>query len=294
MASDGQLTLAQTTLLDTSEKHDFVIPPQASIDSTPQQQKQHMEAAHTYLLQQAYPTIQNLIPLHNDATKNSGPSYMIRLDTVGSFLKPQPHVFITTDPGGVRVAEIVFHVRGWDATILYKNNKYNNDNNNNNNNTRQNLTLQQISQEEEDQMTFACSIAGKPHKWHPLGPSKSVFELTEETETETNKRVALFVYEEGMVQRTGSTSSSAGDRTLAQAARKIGQVHIIASFDSWRNNDCCDSVALQQTLFSAIAVVEQARRRATAGVKSWGETSGERKSSLKEGRRRGGRWGGAT
>ena len=228
MASEGELTLVQTAL-DTTAKHDFVSP-QVSVDSILQQEKQEMEAAQTYILQQAYPTIQILIPLCDDA---KGPRYTIRLDTVGSFLKPQPHILITVDPGGLLVAEVDFQLRGLDATILYKNDG-----------TRQELA----SQNPHDQI-FECAIDGRPHRWHPLGPSKSVFELTEET----NKRAALFVYEEGLAQRTGI---SAADRTLLHV-RKIGQVHIIAS--SLR-----EPVALQQTLFSAVVVVEQAKRRATS------------------------------
>ena len=231
MASDAELTLVQT-VFDTTEKHDFVSP-QVSVDAVRQHEKQEMETAQTFVLQQAYPTVQNLIPLCD----TKGPRYTIRLDTIGSFLKPQPHILILDDPGGFLVAEVEFQIRGYDTTILYKNNG-----------TRQKLSLQNP----QDQI-FECLIDGKPHRWHPLGPSKSVYELTEAT----NKRVALFVYEEAMAQRTGSTS---GNHTLFRA-QKIGQLHIIGS--SLR-----ESMALQQTLFSAVTVVEQAKRRATS-MASW-------------------------
>ena len=228
----AELTLVQT-VLDNTEKHDF-ISPQVSVDSVRQQELQEMEAAHTFILQQAYPTVQNLVPLCD----TQGPRYTIRLDTVGSFLKPQPHILISDDRGGFLVAEVEFQIRGYDTTILYKNNG-----------TRQKLALQKP----QDQI-FECLIGGKPHRWHPLGPSKSVFELTEAT----NKRVALFVYEEAMAQRTGSTS---GDHTFLRA-QKIGELHIIGP--SLRG----EPMALQQTLFSAVTVVEQAKRRATS-MASW-------------------------
>lgn len=231
MTSNEKLTLIQT-LVDTTDKHDFVSP-QVSVDSTHQREKQEMEAAQTYILQQNFPTIQTLDPLCNAKL----PNYTIRLDTVGSFLKPQPHMLITQAPGGVHIAEVQFQIHGYNSTIVYKEAG-----------TSQKLDLQSL----QDQK-FECLINGKPHWWHPLGPSKSVFELTEETQ----KRVALFVYAEGMAQRTGSTS---GNHMLFQD-QKIGEVHVLEDFLHEPN-------ALQQTLFSAVVVVEQTKRKATS-MASW-------------------------
>lgn len=227
MTSNEKLTLIQT-VVETTDKHDFVSP-QVSVDSTHQREKQEMEVAQTYILKQTFPTIQTLSPLYNA----KGPSYTIRLDTIGSFLKPQPHMHITQDPGGLHVAEVKFHIHGYDTTILYKSPS-----------TSQNLALQN-----PEEQRFECLINGKLHWWHPLGPSKSVFELTEAPQ----KRVALFVYAEGMAQRTGSTSSA---HTLHQE-KKIGELHIIEDF-------LREPIALQQTLFSAVVVVEQEKRRATS------------------------------
>lgn len=223
MTSNEKLTLVQTAV-ETTDKHDFVSP-QVSVDSTCQREKQEM----VYILQQAFPTVQTLVPLRNA----KAPSYKIRLDTIGSFLKPQPHMLITQDPGGLRVAEVKFSVHGYDTTIIYKDAA-----------TSQRLVLQ-----DPQEQRFEYVINGKLHWWHPLGPSKIVFELTEVPQ----KRVALFVYAEGMAQRTGSTS---GNHMLYQE-KKIGEVHIMEGF-------LREPIALQQTLFSAVVVIEQAKRRATS------------------------------
>lgn len=227
MTSNEKLTLIQT-VVETTDKHDFVSP-QVSIDSTHQRKKQEMEAAQTYILQQAFPTVQTLVPLCNA----KAPSYTIRLDTIGSFLKPQPHMLITQDRGRLHVAEVEFQTHGYDTTIIYKDAR-----------TSQKLALQNP----QDQ-SFECLINGKPHWWQPLGPSKSVFELTEEAK----KRVALFVYAEGMAQRADFTS---GNHMLSQEP-KIGEVHVMEDF-------LREPFALQQTLFSAVVVVEQAKRRASS------------------------------
>ncbi|KAF6225346.1 hypothetical protein HO173_012784 [Letharia columbiana] len=231
MTSDEKLTLVQA-IIETTDKHDFVSP-QLFADSASQRERQEVEAARTYILQQAFPTIQTLTPLCNTKAL----SYTIRLDTVGSFLKPQPHMLITQDPGGLHVAEVDFHTHGYDTTIVYKDAGIS-----------QRLALQNLQEQ-----NFECLINGKPHLWHPLGPSKSVFELTEEAK----KRVALFVYAEGMAQRTGSTSANG----MPVQEQKIGEVHVMEDF-------LHEPVALQQTLFSAIVVVEQAKRRATS-IASW-------------------------
>ena len=223
MTSNEKLTLVQTAV-ETTKKRDFVSP-QVSVDSTCQQEKQEM----AYILQQAFPTVQTLVPFCNA----KAPSYKIRLDTIGSFLKPQPHMLITQDPGGLRVAEVKFYIHGYDTTIIYKDAG-----------TSQRLVLQ-----DPQEQRFECVINGKLHWWQPLGPSKSVFELTEVP----LKRVALFVYAEGMAQRTGSTSSS----HMLHQEQKIGEVHIMEGF-------LREPIALQQTLFSAVVVVEQAKRRATS------------------------------
>ena len=141
-------------------------------------------------------------------------------------------MLITQDPGG-HVAEVKFQVNGYDSTIIYKDGG-----------TSQKLALQNP----QDQR-YECLINGKAHWWHLLGPSKSVFELTEEAK----KRVALFVYAEGMSQRTGSTSGS----HIPSQERKIGEVHVMEDF-------LREPIALQQTLFSAIVVVEQTKRRVTS------------------------------
>ncbi|KAM0796857.1 hypothetical protein BDR22DRAFT_498718 [Usnea florida] len=227
MTSNEKLTLVQT-VIETTDKHDFMSP-QVSLDAIQQREKQEMEAARAYILQQAFPTVQTLAPLSNP----KAPSYTIRLDTVGSFLKPQPHMRITQDPGALHAAEVKFQVRGYDSTIIYTDAS-----------TSQKITLQNPHEQ-----IFECVIKGKPHWWHPLGPSKSVFELTEAAE----KRVALFVYAEGMAQRTGSTS---GNHTLAER-QKIGEVHFME--DLLQELD-----TLQQILFSAVVVVEQLKRRATS------------------------------
>ena len=227
MSSNERLSLNQT-IVETTDKHDFVSP-QVSVDSIHQREKQEMEIAQTYSLHQAFPTIQTLAPLYNA----KAPTYTIRLDTIGSFLKPQPHMLITQDPGGLHVAEVNFQVNGYDSTIIYK----------------EDGTNQEIALHEPQDQMFECLINGNPHWWHPLGPSKSVFELTQETK----KRVALFVYAEGMAQRTGSTS---GNHMLSQG-QNIGEVHVMEDFLHEPN-------VLQQTLFSAIVVVEQRKRRATS------------------------------
>ena len=227
MTSNEELTLVQT-IIETTDKHDFVSP-QVSVDASLQREKQEMEAAQAYILQQAFPTVQTLAPLSNA----KAPSYTIRLDTVGSFLKPQPHMRITQDPGAFYAAEVKFQVHGYDSTIIYTDAG-----------TSQKITLQNPQEQ-----SFGCLIKGKPHWWHPLGPSKSVFELTEEAE----KRVALFVYAEGMAQRTGSTS---GNHMLAPG-QKIGEVHFMEDF-------LHELDTLQQILFSAVVVVEQVKRRATS------------------------------
>lgn len=234
MTSNNKLSLTQTVIESTNE-HDFVSP-QMSVDSIHQREKQEMEAAQTYFLQQAFPTIQTLSPLCNA----QAPSYTIRLDTTGSFLKPQPHMAIMKDPDGCRVAEGKFQIHGYDATIIY-----------NAAGTSQKLALQSP----QDQR-FDCSINGKPHQWRPLGPSKSVFELTEEA----NKRVALFVYAEGMAQRTGFTMG----HHMPFQERKIGEVHVMQDFLQ-------EPTTLQQILFTAVVVVEQVKRIST-GVANWAPT----------------------
>lgn len=231
MTSNEKLILIPTAV-ETINKHDFVSP-QVSIDSTHQREKKEMEVAQAYTLQQAFPTVQTLVPLCNA----KAPNYTIRLDTVGSFLKPQPHMLITKDPEGLQMAEVKFHLHNYDTTIVYKDTA-----------TSQKLTLQ-----EPQKQMFECFINGKPHWWHPLGPSKSVFELTEVGK----RRIALFVYAEGMAQRTGSTSEN---HTVSRE-QKIGEVHVFEDF-------LCEPMALQQTLFSAVVVVEQTKRRATS-IASW-------------------------
>ena len=227
MTSLENLSLIQT-LVETTDKHDFVSP-QVSIDSTHQREQQEEKMAQTYILQQAHPTVQTLTPLSHA----KAPSYTIRLNTIGSFLKPQPHMLITQDPGGLHIAEVTFQVNGFDSTIVYKDGG-----------TSQKLALQNP----QDQ-SYECLVNCKPHWWHPLGPSKSVFELTEGTK----KRVALFVYAEGMAQRTGSTSGS----YMPSQDKKLGEVHVMEDF-------LREPIALRQTLFSAVVVVEQTKRRATS------------------------------
>ena len=231
MTSNEELTLIQT-LVETTDKHDFGSP-LVSVNSTLQREKQEMEVAQTYILKQTFPTIQTLGSL----CKANGPSYTIRLDTIGSFLKPQTHMLITQDPDGLLVAEVQFHVHGYDTTIIYK----------------EAGTSQKLSLHNPQDQRFECLINSKPHSWHPLGPSKSVFELIEKT----SKRVALFVYADGMAQRTGSTS---GNHMLFQE-QKIGEVHFLEDFVQKPN-------ALQQALFSAVVVVEQTKRKATS-MASW-------------------------
>ena len=231
MTAQEKLTRIQTAF-ETTEKHDFVSP-LVSVDSIRQRERQELEAAQSYLLHQAFPTVQNLVPLCNA----KGPSYTIRLDTVGSFLKPRPHMLITENAGGLDIAEIKFQVRGYDATMIYKNGR----------------TSQKLALHNSEDQRFGLLINGKPHAWHPLGPSKSVFELTREA----NKRVALFVYAEGMAERTASTL----ENHLPFQKQKIGEVRIIEDFSR-------EPIALQQTLFSAVVVVEQEKRRATS-VATW-------------------------
>lgn len=227
MTSLENLSLIQT-IVETTDKHDFVSP-QVSVDPTHQQEQQEMETAQTYILQQAHPTVQSLAPLCNA----KAPSYTIRLDTIGSFLKPQPHMLITQDPGALYIAEVTFQVNGFGSTIVYKDGG----------------TSQKLALQDPQDRRYECLIDGKPHWWHPLGPSKSVFELTEGTE----KRVALFVYTDGMAQRTGSTS---GNYTPSQE-KKIGEVHVMKDF-------LREPIVLRQILFSAVVVVEQTKRRATS------------------------------
>ena len=222
----------QLTLPETSLERDFV-PPQASVDPTHQREKQEMEAAQTYILQQASPTVQILVPLCNV----HGPSYTIKLDKVGSFLKPQPHMLITESPGGLPVAEVKLQVHGYDATMVYKNAS----------------TSQKVALRNPQDQEIELLINGKLHRWHPLGPSKSVLEMTQGA----NKRVALFVYAEGMAQRAASTS----ENDVPFQEQKIGEVHVIEDFFP-------EPVALQQILFSAAVAVEQAKRAATS-IASW-------------------------
>ena len=227
MAPGVQLTHLEATL-----ERDFV-PPQASVDSTHQREKQETEAAQAYVLQQASPTVQTLVPLCNA----HGPSYTISLDKVGSFLKPQPHMLITESSGGLHVAEVKFQVHGYDATMVYKNAS----------------TSQKVVLRNPQDQDFELLINGKLHRWHPLGPSKSVLELTREA----NKRVALFVYAEGMTQRAASTSQN----DVPFQAQRIGEVHVVGDF-------LPEPVALQQIIFSAAVAVEQAKRGA-ANIASW-------------------------
>ena len=230
MASTQGLALIKTALENT-DKHDFVSP-QVSIDSIRQREKQEMEAAQTFILEQASPTIQTLLPRGNAG----GTGYTMRYDTVGSFLKPHPHMVITENPGGLGVADVEFQVRGYDTTIGFKNTG----------------TTQKLALQSRQDQTFDCLINGKPHQWRPLGPSKSVFELTDEA----NKRVALFVYAEGTAQRNGTSASG---KHMPFREQKIGEVHVI-------EDSLCETMALQQTPFSAVVIVEQERRRATSIV----------------------------
>ena len=222
----------QLTLPETFVERDFV-PPQASVDPAHQREKQEMEVAQTYILQQASPTVQTLVPLCNA----HGPSYTIKLDKVGSFLKPQPHMHITESSGGLQVAEIKFQVHGYDATMVYKNASIS----------------EKVALRNPQELEFELLINGKLHRWHPLGPSKSVLELTEGA----NRRIALFVYAEGMAQRAASTS----ENDVPFQEQKIGEIHVIEEL-------LPEPVALQQILFSAAVVVEQARRGA-GSIASW-------------------------
>ncbi len=231
MTSEEQLTLLQTAIENT-EKHDFVSP-QTSVDEQTRREKQEVEKAQTYILQQAVPTVQTLVPL----SEAKGPSYTIRLDTIGSFLKPLPHMLIKEDQGGRLVAEVRFEVRGYDATVIYKDADI-----------RQRLALRDV-----EGQVFECVIGGRMYRWRPLGPSKSVLELTESTKG----RVALFAYAEGMAMRTGFTSGGG----VGARDQRIGEVHVL-------EEELREPGKLQQTLFSAVVVVEQAKRRAT-GVASW-------------------------
>ena len=240
MTAEEKLTPIQTAL-ETTAKHDFVSP-QISTDPKCQRERQEMGAIQTYILHQASPTLQNLVPLCNA----KGPCYTIRLNTVGSFLKPRPHMHITENPLGLDIAEIKFQVRGYDATMIYKNGS----------------SSQKLALHNSEDQRFELLINGKPHAWHPLGPSKSVFELTREA----NRRVALFVYTEGMAERRGSTS---GDYPPFRE-QKIGEVHVMEDFSR-------EAVALQQTLFSAVVVVEQAKRRA-ASIATWSASSPKQES----------------
>ena len=152
MAPGVQLTLPETSL-----GRDFV-PPQTSIDPTHHREQQEMEAARTYILQQASPTVQTLVPLCSE----KGPSYTIKLDKIGSFLKPQPHMLITESPGGLQVAEVKFQVHGYDATMVYK--------------SAGTSTGQKVALRNPQEQEFELLINGKLHRWHPLGPRKRVLQ----------------------------------------------------------------------------------------------------------------------
>ena len=98
------------------------------------------------------------------------------------------YAHITRSSRGLSIAKIKFQVQGYDTTIIYKDDD-----------CSQKLILQHLQNQK-----FQCPIDSKMHWWLPLGPSKSVLKMIKET----NKRVALLVYVEDMVQKTGSTSGN--------------------------------------------------------------------------------------
>ena len=245
-----ELAPVQPTL-GTTDEYDFVSP-QILIDEARRREKRELHAAQTYILQQhtTLPTVQTLVPL---CKVNNGPSYTIRLDTGGGNKLLKSHrsrMLIVQYPGDRQVAEVKLGIRGGgDATIVY------------NNKDSETRTSQKLSmQNPRHEQRFNCLVNGTPHQWHPLGPSKCVFELT----NRANKRVALFVLAEGISLshhhgRTGSSGGPGNPLPFLRQSQKIGEVHLLPDFEQ-----LFEPIGLrQEMLFSAVVVVELTRRWAT-------------------------------
>ncbi|MCJ1455189.1 hypothetical protein MMC28_005543 [Mycoblastus sanguinarius] len=234
MTSMEELTLIQS-IIENTDRYDFVSP-QVSVDST---KRREMEASRKYILRQTAPNTQTLTPTSSEATTSS---YTITSNHTGGFLNRHPHMLIAQHHNGLdtHFAEVRFEIYGYGTTISYKD---------------AGIT-QSLALEDPREQRYQYTVDGQSYHWQPLGPSRSVLEMSDEA----NKRAALFAYAEGVApQRRASGSGSPKPFEVED----LGEVHIMDDFKG-------SPIALAQVLSTAAVVVERAKRRASnSGMASW-------------------------
>lgn len=148
-------------------------------------------------------------------------------------MNKKPHMVITRQQNGMKYdcAEVRFDSYSSDTAISYKDSG-----------NRQELRL-----ESSLDQRYECLIRDSLHWWQPAGPSRHELELTDTS----GKAVALFAYANEVALTTGATT---GIKRQTKS-EIIGELQI--SQDPIR-----ETLALEQVLCTALAVIERAKRRA--------------------------------
>ena len=234
--------LIPTPTIETTDKFDF-ISQQVSIDD------RDLEISRTYTLRQTSPTTQSLLPtpctssssfsIPDIFTFTSSPSN----DRGLTKKNRHPHIDIVRHRGGgesqiqsKQFATVHFEAHG--ATIAYEGRDQG----------------RQLT--DSGQGIYTCRAADDGgtetvHRWQPLGPSRSVLEMT----NDMGKRVALFTYSEGVAPRRPSGFGFGGPLKFDRE-EVLGDVHIL-------DNEI--GIEVGSVLCEAVVVVELGKTKAKGG-----------------------------
>jgi hypothetical protein len=163
--------------------------------------------------------------------------YTIKARATGGFMNRKPHVVISEIDKTQVIAEGRFDNLGTGTTLTYIN-------------PPRILTL---DLENSQVQRLKTTIGGQDHWWQPHPGNKGVLELTNETE----EIVARFIHAAPVSAETGSVGSTKD----APTEMDVGELSVIEALSG-------TDTGLEETLCSAIVVIERARRRAANMAKT--------------------------
>ncbi|KAL2039394.1 hypothetical protein N7G274_007666 [Stereocaulon virgatum] len=148
-------------------------------------------------------------------------------------MNKKPHMVITRQHGEMcyGCAEVRFENYGSGTSILYKDSG----------------VSQALALESSLDQRYECLIQGRPHRWYPLGPSRTMLELT----NDVGDCIALFTYGSEVALTTGART---GNKKHVKN-EDIGELHIHGDGNEGAS-------VVEQVVCSALAVIERAKRRA--------------------------------
>ena len=194
-----------------------------------------------YNLRQTSPNTQTL-SLCGDLTALNT-SYTIKSNKTGGFMNRKPHVIITADSDGKRVAEGRFDIHGTGTTISYVNSN-----------------MHRLELEDSLAQVLRTRMYNSDLWWQPHPGNKGVLELT----NDMDEVVARFLHAAPVSQRTGSWPKRAGAVSPSKKDRsdfKLGELHVVGSSEAQESD-------YEQIVCSAIMVIERTRRRSANMMKS--------------------------